>query len=82
MCPAYLLLITFIREASVVDLPLPVGPVTRTSPLFFVVVFITASGIPNDSGVGIWNGNNRSDAAYVPLCLNTLRRKRPTPLSE
>ena len=47
------LFITPIKEAKVEDLPLPVGPVTRTSPLCFLVNSTTDSGTPNSSGVGI-----------------------------
>ena len=36
MCASRLVLILSIRAASVVDLPLPVGPVTRIRPLFLV----------------------------------------------
>ena len=39
--------------AKVVDLPLPVGPVTKTSPLLNLYKSITDCGTPNFSGSGI-----------------------------
>ncbi len=43
----------FIILASVVLLPLPVGPVTKTNPLCFSVKDFIFSGRPNFSNVGI-----------------------------
>lgn len=44
--------ITSIKLAKVVDFPLPVAPVTRTSPRFNSVKLTTASGIESSFGVG------------------------------
>ena len=62
-----------------VDLPLPVGPVTSTRPRFLLVISTTSLGIPRSSGSGILKGRLRITAASVPLCLKTFTRKRPTP---
>ena len=63
------LLIASIIDASVVDLPLPVGPVTSTSPLLRVYISITASGIPNFDASGILLLKERNTAAQLFLCL-------------
>ncbi len=62
ICSFRSLLMTSIKDASVVDLPLPVGPVTRTSPRFFFVSPRTAS-YTEPSGVGISLATIRSTAA-------------------
>ena len=73
---------TSIRLANVVDLPLPVAPVTRTSPLIFVVRLTTDCGMPSCCGVGTSYERIRSAAAYEPLCLNTLALTREKPSTE
>ena len=70
-------LILSIREASVVDLPEPVGPVTRTSPLFLAYNSTTDFGTPRLSGLGISVPTIRMAHATDPLCLNTLTLYRP-----
>ena len=77
-----LVAITSIRLASVVDFPLPVAPVTRTSPLIFVVRFTTACGIPSCCGEGTSYERIRRAAAYEPLCLNTFALTREKPSTE
>ena len=47
MCSFLVSLILSIMEASVVDLPLPVGPVTSTSPRGLVVMSSAAFGRPS-----------------------------------
>ena len=42
-------LIWSIIAASVVDFPLPVGPVSRISPLSFIAKLFTKGGIPSSS---------------------------------
>ncbi len=51
MCSLLVSLILSIIAASVVDLPLPVGPVTSTSPRGLAVMSSTALGRPNSPRV-------------------------------
>jgi hypothetical protein len=55
--------------ASVVDLPEPVGPVTSTSPLCSIAVFLRIGGTPSSSAVrtlvGIW----RNTAPQPYFCM-------------
>ena len=52
--------------AMVVDLPDPVGPVTRIRPLGLCRTPAITSGIPNSVGVGIRIGMRRSDSEHWP----------------
>ena len=65
-------------DASVVDFPDPVGPVTRTRPCRMSVKDRIDSGMPSTSKGGISWGIDRKAAATVPRCWNTLSRNRPT----
>ena len=69
-------------EASVVDLPAPVAPVTSTRPLFKWQSSFTDSGSPSSSGVGILNGKSLIATAIEPLWWNTFTRKRLFPSNE
>jgi hypothetical protein len=57
-------------EASVVDLPLPVGPVTSTRPRCFLTMSTTLSGMPSESGVGISKFRMRTRRHAAPLQKN------------
>ena len=72
-----LLLILSINAANVVDLPLPVGPVTRINPRFFSYRSTTDSGMPRDSAEGISVPTRRIAIATEPLCLYAFRRNLP-----
>ena len=52
-------------DARVVDLPLPVGPVTKTSPLGISESSLTTSGRPSWENVGISCFNRRMLAAKL-----------------
>jgi len=65
--------------ASVVDLPLPVIPVTSTRPRSSRAMVRTTSGSPNDSMVGTLNGISRSTIEKVPRWRQMFTRKRDTP---
>jgi hypothetical protein len=75
-------LMIFIRLARVVDLPLPVGPVTSTSPRFLSHMSTTAWGMPSSCGRRDEGFRTRAAMASVPRCLKMLMRNLPTPLSE
>ena len=62
MCSSRVSLMTSIIEASVVDLPEPVGPVTSTSPRGRLANSATAGGSPSDSSGAISNGIRRKAA--------------------
>ncbi len=66
-------------EARVVDLPLPVGPVTNIRPLGSMDKSFTIGGIPNSSIVGIVKGIILRAIPKLPLCLKTLILNLPTP---
>ena len=68
--------------ASVVDLPEPVGPVTRTRPLGFVRELRRrpAAGRARRS-VRILNGIVRNAPATAPRCMKMLARKRESPFT-
>ncbi len=65
--------------ASVVDFPLPVGPVISTRPLDFMLRVLTTSGRPSSSRRGIVNGMGRKERAIVPRCREAFTRNRPAP---
>ena len=69
MCSFLVSLIWSIIEARVVDLPEPVGPVTRINPLGFSVIFLTIGGNPKVSKDGTSVLIVLNAAAYVPLFL-------------
>ena len=58
-----------IIDANVVDLPEPVGPVTRIKPLGLSAVFLTISGKPRVSNAGTILEIVRKAAAKLPLSL-------------
>ena len=66
----------FSSEASVVDFPDPVGPVTRTSPRGLNNNSLTDSVRPICSKVSILLGICRSTMPKFPFSLNTLTRNR------
>src|SRR6185436_14236939 len=71
-------LMCVIIAASVVDLPLPVGPVTSTSPWGAWQMSLITAGMPRPSSVGVIRGMTRSAAPNWPRSLNAFRRKRAT----
>ena len=72
------LLITSIIAASVVLLPEPVGPVTRTKPRGFLVRSRSTCGTPSESSAGISCGTRRKAALTEPRWKKQLTRKRAT----
>src|SRR5271163_1087102 len=74
-------LILSIIDASVVDLPDPVGPVTSTSPRGLSHILLTTAGRPNWWKDLISNGIRRKTQAEAPRWLKTLARKRARPFS-
>ncbi len=69
ICTARSILIMSIIDAIVVDLPLPVGPVTRISPEWRRVSSARIGGSFNDSSDGITLGITRIAAPTEPRCL-------------
>ena len=67
MCSCLVSLILSIMAAREVDLPLPVGPVTRTSPRGFSVSSSTAFGSPSSLMLFISLGMVRKAAPIAPL---------------
>ena len=65
-------------EARVVDLPEPVGPVTRTKPRGLRVNSASGAGSPSCSRVLISLGIRRKAALIEPRWKKTLTRKRAT----
>ena len=68
-----------IIAASVVDLPEPVVPVTRTRPRCSAAIFSSTFGSMSCSIVWILKGMTRSTTPSVPRCWKTFTRKRPRP---
>ena len=62
MCSERFRLISSMIAASVVDLPEPVGPVTRTSPRGFSASWCSVGGMPSSSSVLISAGMRRKAA--------------------
>jgi hypothetical protein len=62
MCSSRLALITSISDASVVDLPEPVGPVTSTKPRGLLANSATTGGSPSVSSGTTSNGISRNAA--------------------
>ena len=79
MFRASLLFRWLIIAANVVDLPVPVLPVTRTKPLGFSASDLQIAGRPNSSIVGTSNGTRRMARLMVPRCTNALILKRAKP---
>src|SRR5450756_126974 len=69
-------------EASVVVLPEPVGPVTRTSPRGSRASSPTTSGSPSSASVWAPTDTRRNTSAHAPRARYAFTRKRPTPESE
>ena len=69
-------------EASVVDLPEPVGPVTSTRPRGRSAKARTTAGMCNDSKAGISNGIVRRTAPIAPRWRKTFIRNRLFPVIE
>ncbi len=67
--------------ARVVDLPLPVGPVTSTKPRGSSASSATMGGKPRSSSPRISNGMARKAPATAPRCMNTFARKRDRPFT-
>jgi len=67
-------------EARSVDLPLPVVPVTRTSPRFFMAISRITLGNPSSGNEGIWVLMARMASDGVPRWREALILNRPTPL--
>ena len=78
-CAQRVLLMWSISAASVVLLPLPVVPVTRTSPRSSSAIVFRTCGRPSSSIVRICIGMTRRTRPIVPRCWKTLQRKRPEP---
>ncbi len=72
-------LISSTRAASVVVLPDPVGPPTRTSPRGSCASNSTVGGKPSVDRRGTRAGSNRTAAAARPRSRCRLTRKRPIP---
>ena len=70
-------LISCTSAASVVDLPLPTGPVTSTRPLWYSVSFLRLFGSPSSSIVRILDEMMRKTRSMPSRCRTTLVRKRP-----
>ncbi len=79
MCIGLVRLMMSISDASVVDLPEPVGPVTRTRPRRRSVNSRMESGSPRLEKTGISCGMGRRATVTVPRWRATLTRNRPTP---
>ena len=68
-----------IMAASVVLLPEPVAPVTRTMPRSSSASRATTAGRPRSSSAGTETGTDRRTRLIEPRCRKALTRKRPTP---
>ncbi len=68
-------------EASVVDLPLPVVPVTRMMPRSSRASVPMTPGNPRSSNLGTPKGMNLITRETDPRCRKALTLKRPTPCS-
>ena len=81
MCSLRVLLMWSTMAASVVDLPLPVGPVTSTRPFDSEQKSTTARGSLSSSAVRIFDGIWRKTALGPRWSRKMLARKRATPSS-
>ena len=68
-----------IMPARVVDLPEPVGPVTRTRPRGSVANAETTAGRPRPSSGSAPMATRRNTMPAEPRCRNALTRNRPSP---
>ncbi len=68
-------------DASVVDLPEPVGPVTSISPRGFFDRSATTCGRPSSAKVRILKGMVRNAPATAPRCMKMFERKRESPFT-
>ena len=68
MCFSCVRLMASMMQASVVDLPLPAGPVTSTSPLLILLRSMTCCGMPRAAASGSENWMTRTTAASEPRC--------------
>ena len=75
--PVLLALRWSIMAASVVDLPEPVEPTTRTRPRCSITMSLSTGGSLSWSMLGISDLMARMTMPTSPRCLNTLTRKRP-----
>ena len=82
MCSCRASLILSIIEASVVDLPEPVGPVTSTKPRGFLMKSISTGGRPSVSNAGMSCGIVRMTAPIDARWKKALTRKRALPGTE
>jgi len=62
----------------VVDLPLPVGPVTRTIPLGFLDISLKIGGVFNSSKVNTLDGMVRKTAPIPRCCIKAFTRNLAT----
>ncbi len=69
-------------DASVVDFPEPVGPVTTTNPRWKRARSATTVGRPSSSICLISNGITRNAAPIASRCMYTLTRNRARPGNE
>jgi hypothetical protein len=74
-----LVLVHELDWVSVVDLPLPVGPVTRISPRGFWARVASTGGRASSWKARIRSGISRYTAPTAPRWWNMLQRNRPTP---
>jgi hypothetical protein len=74
MCSSRCSLISLMSEASVVDLPEPVGPVTRTMPRGFFAKLRITDGRPSFSIGTVSVGMRRNAAPSVPRWKYALTR--------
>ena len=79
MCLGAVRLTMLIIDANVVDLPLPVVPVTRMIPRSSLDSVAMASGRFRSSNLGTPNGINRITIETDPRCPNALTLNRPIP---
>ena len=68
--------------ASVVVLPDPVGPVTRTSPRCSSARRVTTGGNPRSAAERGLGRTRRRTRPEAPRCRKALQRNRPTPLTD
>ncbi len=81
MCAERVRLARSSRDASVVVLPEPVGPVTSTRPRGRYAKRPMAAGTPSSSSDLISCGMVRKARPYEPRCAYTLTRNRETPFT-
>ena len=81
ICSLRVSFIWSIMEASEVDLPDPVGPVTSINPLICRVMSCATAGKPRSSILGISVSILRSTAAWPVEEWNRLTRNRKSPMT-